>query len=72
MNFIGVGKFPNKYDWFKEFRADRDAVKDARCYKCVQEYRPRASQPQYLIKDEIDLYINKFKKEKALCDQHKR
>jgi len=69
--YIGLGKPQNKYVMFKEFRADRDAVKHVRCYKCVQEYRPMATQP-YLTKDELDVYINKFKKENALCDHHKQ
>ena len=70
LNPIKLLKSQGVYDYFKEFRADRDAVAHARCYKCIEEYSILAGPDQYLTKDELGVYIDQFKKENALCDQH--
>lgn len=62
----------SKYEWYCEFRADRDAVEHARCYKCAEEYKVRAHDDwQYLNKNEIQSYIDQFKKENLLCTHHR-
>lgn len=64
-------KRPSKYDWFQEFRADRDAVTQARCYRCVQEYKTIAGPAQYLTQDELNVYIRHYEREGALCTEHR-
>lgn len=68
--FIRLGQSQSVYDYYKEFRADRDAVSHANCYKCIEEYSAMAGPAQYLTKDELQVYIDQFKKEDAFCDHH--
>ncbi len=67
---IRLGKSQSAHDYYKEFRADRDAVSHANCYKCIEEYSTMAGPAQYLTKDELQVYIDQFKKEDAFCDHH--
>lgn len=73
MHKLGFLRQPlNSYDCFKEWRADSDAVKHARCYQCVQEFAQVASRETsvYLSEREVLAYASQFKRENKVCQVH--
>ncbi len=70
---LGILQKPlSNYDSFKEYRADRDAVKHANCYKCVQQrnYAMSSCPAEYLQPYELEVYAQQFKKENKVCHVH--
>lgn len=80
-NMVGMGlgiyksgllqKPLNSYERFKEYRADRDAVEHASCYKCVRELAQVAGDSlPYLQQHELKAYAQSFEKEHKICSVH--
>ena len=59
-----------------EFRADREALKEAKCSECVEEFKFLSSQAcsdgAHATPEECQHYVGKFESEGLLCKHHSK
>lgn len=70
INFFTSEKFEN----YKEFRADKEAVKHSKCHMCLQEFSDEIchnENSRYMTKSDVKYYINLFELQNLLCEHHR-